>query len=145
MIEVTVNGLTELVGDLKTFPDKLIPKVIGNLSQIAYDETLRGAGRHTKTGALFQSTYNRQITGGRQVGHDPNRAPYARHVIYGYRRHWVFPSKRKALRWVVGNGYAFSKGHQVGPFAGDNYLIRAKDKSISQFDAITRKFVKESI
>ena len=145
MIEIEVNGVTELLTDLRQFPDKLQGKVIGRMSQVAYDSAQRGAGRHTKTGALFQSLYNRQITNGRQVGHDPKRAPHAKFVQFGYRRHWVAPTKKKALRWVDGNGYAFSKGHWVGPYAGDPYMIRAKDDALAKFSAILDKAMQESI
>ena len=53
-------------------------------------------------------------------------APYAAAVHDGYKRHWVAPRRRKALRWEVGRiarlsaraprsgaKFAFSKGHYV--------------------------------
>lgn len=55
-----------------------------------------------------------------------NAVPYARPVHFGYKRHFVKPKRRKALKWEVGRKerlsvkgkrkdakFAFSKGHYV--------------------------------
>ena len=69
-IERTMAGIKDL--------DK---RTIQRMAQFAFDESQRGAGRHNKTGALFQSLYNRSVTNGRAVGHDPQRANHAQYVL----------------------------------------------------------------
>ena len=81
------------------------------MSQVAYDAMQTGAARHTKTGVLFQSIYNRSAgPERREVGHDPQRAPYAPFVIFGTRPHRIAPKKRRpfaglaAVRSSLQNG-----------------------------------------
>ena len=145
MIEVTVNGVKELLDDLRTMPKEIERKVILRMSQIAYDSAERGADRHTKTGALRQSLYNREITRGRAVGHDPSRAPYAAYVNFGTRPHKIFPKTKKALRWPVAGGFAFAKFVNHPGYRGDPYIIKAQDDALRQFKTIVDKSFKESI
>jgi len=114
------------------------------MSQVAYDAMQTGAARHTKTGVLFQSIYNRSAgPERREVGHDPQRAPYAPFVIFGSPPHKIFPKKKKLLRWAA-NGRWYSK-HMVNHpgYIGDNYMQRAADDSIRQFRAIVDAATKE--
>lgn len=145
MIEIEVNGVKELLGDLNQFPEKLQGKVMLGLSQKAYDEAQRGAGRHVVTGALFQSLYNRKIADGRQVGHDPGRAPHAAFVQFGTRPHTIAPKTKKALRWAGPNGFIFAKIVNHPGYIGDPYMIKAKDSALSIFQSIIDKAMKESI
>jgi hypothetical protein len=146
---ITIAGYRDLKGDLVALPEKLEKQVIGQMSDIAYDSLQDGAARHTKsggTGKLFESIYNRPIQGGRQVGHDPKHAPYAKYVLYGFRPFLMVPTKKKALRWVGSDGaFWFSKGHMHPGYIGDNYLLKAKDDAISQFNEILDSALKESI
>jgi hypothetical protein len=69
VIEVTLKGANSLIKELRDLPEGLEDKVILGLSQVAYDSAQKGAGKHFKTGALFQSLYNRKVLGGgRAVG-----------------------------------------------------------------------------
>ena len=144
-IYIQVNGVKELLGDLKAMPEKLTGGVILNLSQVAYDSAQKGADRHTKTGALVQSLYNKKITGGRSVGHDPGRAPQAAFVNFGTRPHTIGPSKKKALRWAGPNGFIFAKLVNHPGYIGDDYIGKAKDDAISQFQTILDKAMKKAI
>jgi hypothetical protein len=145
MISITVNGVAELLGDLKPLPKKVEDRVIQNMSQIAYDSVQRGAGRHFKTGALFQSIYNRAVPNGRSVGHDPYRAPHALFVVFGTRPHVIRPSKKKALRWVGPGGFVFSKKVNHPGYRGDDYMSTARDNAISQFQKITSDALRASL
>ena len=137
MIEITTSGIKELNADLKQLPDKLERRVILNLSQIAFDGVQRGAGRHSKTGALFQSVYNRSIPGGRSVGHDTSRAPYAQFVVFGTRPHVIRPKNKKALRWVgPGGGFSFAKKVNHPGYRGDDYFGQVKDNVLRIFSNI---------
>jgi len=161
MITLRLVGLSEAVSVLQRLPAKLERQTILRMSQVAYDEAQRGALRHSKTGALVQSLYNRAIPTGRAVGHDTQRAPYAGYVNLGTRPHVIRPKaggqssnsgefgpvrvgKRKALRWVVGNGYAFAKKVNHPGYRGDAYLISAATMAVREFAAAVNAAFKES-
>jgi len=144
-ITVTVAGYQELSGDLKALPEKIEKSVLLQMSQIAFDSAQEGIGRHNKTGAMFQALYNRQIEGGRQVGVDPDRAPYAAAVNFGWARRKIEPKDKKALRWAGPNGFIFSKGHFIGPYIGDDFMGKAKDDALAQFQTVLDQALQESI
>jgi len=146
-ITVTVAGYQELSGDLKALPEKIEKSVLLQMSQIAFDSAQEGIGRHNKTGAMFQALYNRQIEGGRQVGVDPDRAPYAAAVNFGARAHPIAPKNKKALRWAVPGlgGFAFSMGHDHPGYIGDDFMGKAKDDALAQFQTVLDQALQESI
>lgn len=143
-ITVKIEGIdtvTQFIGEL---PERVEKSVLLQMSQIAYDKTLEGAGRHVVTGALRQSTYNRAIPKGREVGHDPQRAPHAKFVLFGTRPHTITPKTKKALRWVgPGGRFLFAKFVRHPGYIGDNYLFRAADEAIRNFDRIVTDALKE--
>ena len=145
MIDITVDGLKELFVDLGKLPDALQDGVMRRLSQVAYDDAQAGAGRHIQTGALFQSVFNRQVSGGRSVGHDRARAPHAPFVIQGTVPHTIRPKNKKALRWAGPGGFIFSKAVNHPGYKGDPYMDTAADKALAQFQTILDQSLKESI
>lgn len=144
-IDIQVNGINELLSDLKDLPENMENKVILGMSQIAYNSAQRGASRHSKSGALLQSLFNKKITGGRAVGHDTGRAPQALWVNFGARPHKIVPSKKKALRWAGPGGFIFAKIVNHPGYIGDPYIIKAKDDAVSQLQSIAATALKESI
>lgn len=114
-------------------PQSLEREVILQMSQVAYDEIQREADKHTVSGALFDSVYNRQVDGGREVGHDPKRAPHARWVVFGSRPHVIKPKERKALRWPSGDRFAFARAVNHPGYSGDDYMTRGADAALNRF------------
>jgi hypothetical protein len=142
---VVIKNLDETIVEIRQLPQALARRVILDMSQIAYDSMQLGAGRHTQTGALFQSIYNRSLSAtSRQVGHDTQRAPHAQFVIHGTRAHVIRPKDKKALRWVVGNRFVFAKFVNHPGYRGDDYLERAADDAVRQFTAIVDRATKEA-
>ncbi len=102
------------------------------------DEVKAGAMPHYRTGRMHRNIYSRIIPNGVEAGiHDNGmmttskgkRTNYAAYVLYGTRRHYVKPTKKKVLRWVGPNGrFAFSKGHWVKGITADNFLQKAGEK-----------------
>lgn len=142
MIEITTNGIRELVGDLKAMPEKIEKSVILRMSQIASDSAERGAGRH---GSLFNSVENRQIPGGRVVGHNESAGRKPEWVNFGTRPHKIYPNKRKALRWAGAGGFIFAKVVNHPGYIGDPYMLRASDDALSAFQAIVDITLKEAL
>lgn len=138
-ISVQVGDIQGVINRLTAIPVGLEKYVINNLSQVAYDSAEAGADAHTKTGALRQALYNRAVVGGRAIGHDRNRAPYAAFVLLGTRPHKILPKNKKALRWSVGGKFAFAKAVNHPGYRGDNYLLRAATEAVRQFDRIVRE------
>lgn len=147
-IKLSIQGATATVGTLKTLPG-IEPRVIQLLSQAAYDDAQRGAGRHNRTGALLQSLYNRQhFAAGangtaRAVGHDPNRAPHALYVNLGTVPHKIRPKDKRALRWASGGKFRFAKVVNHPGYRGDAYIINAATVALRQFTAIVDRAISE--
>lgn len=131
-IERTMAGIREL--DQRT---------VQRMAQFAFDESQRGAGRHNKTGALFQSLYNRSTPNGRAVGHDTRRAPQAEFVLLGTRPHDIRPKTKKALRWPSGGKFFFSKFVRHPGYRGDPYLFTAGDAALRNFAAFVDQSFRE--
>ena len=130
--------------DLQAIPVKMEASVLRQMSQIAYDRAQEGAGRHSKSGALFRSLYNRSIPHGREVGHDPRLAPHALFVNFGTKPHKIYPKNKKALRWAGGGAFHFAKFVNHPGYRGDNYMQAAADAAVVQFAAIVTAAIKES-
>ena len=142
-IQVRINGVDTLRGELLELPKSLEASVLRQMSQIAFDKAEQGAGRHFKTGALLQSLYNRAIPHGREVGHDPQRAPHALFVNFGTKPHRIYPKNKKALRWASGGAFHFAKWVAHPGYRGDNYMQAAADAAIAQFATIVSNAMKE--
>lgn len=143
-------GVTIRIGDIARTMDNvktLDGRTVQLLAQFTFDESQKGAARHTRPGgqgALFQSLYNRNAgTNARAVGHDTGRAPHAEFVLLGAPPHDIKPRNKKALRWASGGKFFFSKlVHHPGNRA-DPYLFQAGDAALRNFSAFVDKAFKE--
>lgn len=148
MQQLRIAGLTDAIGTLRGLPPALERSTILRMSQIAYDAAQRGAGRHSKpggTGALFQSLYNRsRPNNGREVGHDPQRAPHAVFVNLGTRPHEIRPRNKKALRWAGSGVFHFAKVVKHPGYRGDAYMIEAATLAVREFRAIVDAAMKDT-
>lgn len=143
MTQTRIIGTDAVKSDLLALPDKLRREVVLKMSQIAYDSAHAGADKHTDTGALVQSLYNRALPGGgREVGHDPERAPHAIFVHWGTRPHTIRPKNKKALRWAAGGKFAFAKQVNHPGYAGDAWMVRAADEAVKAFASIVDNAIK---
>jgi hypothetical protein len=141
-IRIPDNATT--LEEIRRLPANLERTAILRMSQVAFDAMQDGAARHSKKGDLFASIYNRAIPKGREVGHDPQRAPHALFVVFGTKPHVIRPKTKKALRWVSGNGFAFAGKVNHPGYRGDNYLQRAADEAVRQMPAIINAAIKEA-
>jgi hypothetical protein len=140
-ITATIRGLETLKPELQKLAPEALRLAILRMSQQAYDYAQNAAGKHNKTGALFRSLYNRQVIGGREVGHDLRAAPHAVFVHWGTRAHTIRPKTRKALRWSAGGRFVFAKQVRHPGYAGDAWMVRAADEAVRNFSAtITQAF-----
>ena len=140
---IRFEGLSEAKGTLRRLPERLERMTILRMSQVAYAEARRGAGRHNKSGALLQSLYNRAIPRGREVGHDPSRAPHAVFVQLGTRPHEIRPKNKQALRWASGGMFFFAGRVNHPGYRGDAYLLAAATLALREFSRIVDDALKE--
>lgn len=144
MIRIEVAGLDAAERNLMEVPKRVERAVLMEMAQIVYDAAERGADRHTKTSALRQSLYNRAIPGGREIGHDPQRAPHALFVHWGTRPHVIKPKNKKALRWAGANGrFMFAKAVSHPGYKGDPYLVEAAREAIRRMPEIVERALRD--
>lgn len=143
MIRIEVSGIDAVEKHLQDVPVKVEREVLRQMAQFVYDHAEKGADRHTKTGALRQSLYNRPIPGGREIGHDTGRAPYAVFVHWGTRPHVIGPKNKKVLRWSGPNGFTFSRHVNHPGYKGDPYLTNAARDAMRQFDTFVQNALRK--
>ena len=141
-ITVTVTGVPEVTRDLKALTPTLERQVIARMAAVAADKMRDGAASHNVTGNLWGSVYDRKIPSGREVGHDPQKAPYAPFVVFGTRPHVIKPNKKKALRWAASGKFIFAKFVNHPGYVGDPYHIAAADEATRRFAAIVDEELK---
>lgn len=140
---IRVGDIENVIADLRGLTPKAKDRIIAAMSEIAYDATKAGAGRHKKTGNLENSVYNRAIPNGREVGHDGEflrrsyrgdgvGKDYSLFVLFGTRPHEIKPKRKKALRWTQNGNFVFSKFVKHPGYIGDNYLYQAADEAASK-------------
>lgn len=124
MVTVNVKQLIEAKEEIKQLPDRLLRYVIARMSQVSYDKMEEGARRHSKTGMLLKSLYNRKITNGREVGHDYqmlktedgwNRAAF---ILFGTRPHLIF-----AKGWIYVPADRGLASYDKRPYRAAWYLL----------------------
>lgn len=143
--KITLQGLSEARGTLPELPEKIERQVIARMSEIVFDEVERGASRHSKTGVLMRSIFNQPHgDGGRAIGHDLQVAPHAKWLNIGSAPHDIRPKDKKALRWVSGNGFVFSKFVRHPGYIGDAYVINAATLALREFQRVVDEATKEA-
>lgn len=104
-------------------------KALDRLAEDVEEYVEREAGKHSKTGALFASIGKARTSRGWIVGHDTQRAKHALFVHWGTKPHLIRPKAKRALRWVSGNGFRFSRGVKHPGYRGDPWFVRAASQA----------------
>ncbi|HET8686953.1 MAG TPA: hypothetical protein VFM18_09860, partial [Methanosarcina sp.] len=91
----------------------------------------------TRTGKLDQSVEQKLISDAPLRGliqlNDEN-CTYGKFIHNGAPRHWVQPTDKKALRFVSGGQFIFSKGHFVNGIKPDPFLENAVKNQLPEFE-----------
>ena len=132
-IRVTVEGLADAELRLKA-PPAAVQHALDVTAVRVEDLVEAGAGRHAKTGALERSIFKQRISGGWEVSHDSQVAPYARFVHDGARPHVIEPDRKRVLRWPVPGGFAFARRVHHPGYGGDAWLRRAAQQALPIFE-----------
>jgi len=149
---LTSTGSAEFMATLQRLGQQMQRQALA--ATAAEVEEIAGnlAGKHTNTGALFQSLYSKRIDDGDawEIGHDLQRAPHALFVHWGTKPHVIrpkrpdgFESKVKAhtrkgrpviahtrvgksmLRFAGPNGFTFAREVHHPGYKGDPWLVAA--------------------
>lgn len=98
----------------------------------------RKVHRYTsRTGKLDQSVEQRIVSdtplrGQIQINDDSCK--YGKFIHNGTPRHWIQPTDKKALRFVSGGNFVFSKGHFVEGIKPDPFLENAVKEQLPEFE-----------
>lgn len=132
-VRVTVDGLGN--AELRLKASTAAIQFALDLTAVQVEELVEtGAGRHAKTGQLERSIFKARVSGGWEVGHDSQVAPYARFVHDGSRPHVITPDKKRVLRWPTPGGFAFAKRVNHPGYGGDAWLRRAANQALPIFE-----------
>jgi hypothetical protein len=134
-VRVTVEGAEAAELRLRASAQS-VAKALDSTAVEIEDLVEAGAGAHAKTGALERSIFKVRVTGGWEIGHDSQVAPYARFVHDGTRPHIIRPRARRVLRWPVPGGFAFAKAVDHPGYKGDAWLRRAAREALPIFERV---------
>lgn len=150
MIRIDVAGTEEVRAELARIGTVLTQKALAKTADDLEEYIDHAADRHTKTGALRRSIFNRKVGNGYEIGHDLQKALYAKWVVKGSRPHVIRPKEggsyksyktiegkatrkgiakggapRQFLRWAIGGRFIFAREVHHPGYAGDDYISRA--------------------
>jgi hypothetical protein len=135
-LNIDVRGDDRVRAMLARISDQLAQRALAATAVEAEDYIEEAAGRHTKTGALFQSIYKNRIRPlAWELGHNRQQAPHALFVHWGTRPHVIKPAAKKALRWAGPAGFRFARAVNHPGYRGDPWLRRAAREAPRNFEA----------
>jgi hypothetical protein len=135
-LNIEVRGDDRVRAMLARISDQLAQRALAATAVDAEDYIEQEAGKHSKTGALFQSIYkNRLRPLAWELGHNRQQAPHALFVHWGTRPHRIESRERKALRWAGPAGFRFARGVNHPGYRGDPWLRRAAREAPRNFEA----------
>jgi hypothetical protein len=126
----------------------LVPNIreqsVTDLAEVALGVIKSGAAKHTKTGTLQSSVFNKEVSPfSRLVGHDLLIAPHAPFPIHGTKPHKIFPKKAGGvLAWQVGGTTIFAKYVNHPGNKPDDYIQGAIDTAAAQLPKIIGDIIK---
>ena len=116
--------------------------VIAKTADVLEESIDRQVDKHTKTGVLRRSIYKKPIQSGFEIGHDERIAPYAKFVHWGTKPHVIKPKDKKALRWAVGDKFAFAKSVNHPGYVGHPWLKKAVEVDAPK---LFEQFLKQAV
>lgn len=124
--------------------EKRLRQAIRASAREVQEEAQRTHRFTSRTGQL-ERAINKRMIGGKvaEVYISRRIAPYGRFVHNGTPAYYIFPNKKKALRWVPvgGNGFVFAKRVFHRPKEADMFLYEALDNSHEAIGELFHKAV----
>jgi len=150
---VTLEGEQQVIDTLTKTPPKIMKRFWQLAAEFAEKELLKNIRPHSKTGRLERNAYVEVEKNGIEMGirnqgmmvdSKYGRVNYALFVEKGTKDHDISPKKKKALRWVGGNGkFAFSKGHRVKGIKADPFLRNSADETFKNLNKLFNKAIED--
>jgi hypothetical protein len=128
----------KLVRAFEKAPDKTREKLRQAVKTTARDIKARASAEHRYTSR--SGTLEREGTAYRTDGLratvflDSTAVPYGRYLHEGTKAHVIEPRNRRALRWTVGEEFAFAKRVRVSGIKPDPFLYNAAEKEAPAFE-----------
>lgn len=149
-LKLDISQIQNFAKRLKDKSDTMTKEVYAELNNWGSDIQVFARQNHkfqTKSGALERSVSKIMDVGGTPRIYlflDGTKAEYAKFIHDGTKEHEVSPKNKKALRYVGGNGYYFSKGHTVKGIKADPFLKDAITKNLTLLQGRINKVLKRS-
>lgn len=147
-MRLTLKGDTELFTRLDKLDDVMKRSFWIGVQEDYEKNLLQNIKPYHDTGRLERNAYVDIIKNGVEGGIRDNgmmvnwrgaQVNYGIFIEYGTRDHMIQPSKKKALRFISGGQFAFSKGHMVSGIKAAHFLERSAKKTFSNLDRIFNK------
>lgn len=88
-------------------------QIFDKVTDAVVDKFKHWTDSHRVTGNMRNSIFVLKQDNARHrtriIGINPKKAHYAYYVAFGFKPFKIMPNKKKALRWVSGNGFKFAK------------------------------------
>lgn len=136
-MKIDVSQIKDFAKRIKQRADSLNREVSVELNNWGSDVQVFARQNHkfqTQSGALERSVSKKMSVSGVPrlfLFLDAHKANHAKFIHDGTQDHEISPKNKKALRFVGGNGYYFSKGHKVKGIKVDPFLKEAIEKNLS--------------
>jgi len=138
-LDIQITGVEKVRAMLQRIGPALSNQALAETAVKVEDYIRHEAGRHEKTGALNSSIFKQRNGDSWIIGHDLQRAPHAKFVIFGTRPHLIKPKNKKSLRWASGGAFHFAKVVHHPGNRPDKWLDRAAALAPQIFAAAVQK------
>lgn len=143
MMKIDLTGQAEVHAAFKSLVPKVQKLALARLAAAVHDDVRDRIDDHTKTGALLQSLRWVKADGEHHIYNDLQRAPHARFVHWGTRPHEIKPRLKRALRWPLPSGFAFSRKVNHPGTKPDPYFSKAAAEAPKHFARIVAQLQRE--
>ncbi len=139
-MELDVKGIIKSFKKAEARLAENIPVALKLSGDIVAAEARRFHDYKDRDGTLTRSIMSDEVRGSFEQGDleviVSAGAPYALFVEEGTDDHPVTPKHRKALRWPIEGGFAFSKGHKVSGIDATHFLANASLSAEPQMEQV---------
>ena len=150
MYDFSITGEANLNARLSQLSEAaFFDRLLADVAQRLFDYVEHGVQAHTRPNGL--GMLERSIGSGPEnignrtyvVKSDGQISPYNVFVHFGARPHDIKPKDRKALRWVSGSSFVFSKFVRHPGYKGDPFMVTAVDNVLRDFNSMVSSHLKD--
>lgn len=143
---ISINGVNATLQRLHQLDDALQNQVIKNITHEVFDEVVKGASKHHRTGVMEDNIEMKVKAGAGIVWIDDKnmlvpwrgkKINYASFVLFGTKPHKIVAKDKKDLKWAGLHGFVKSINHPG--YKGDNFLQESAKTIFQKVDEIIQR------